>query len=383
MDHSSTKDFDVIIIGAGPAGCTCALTLKDAGLRVALMDKSDFPRDKTCGESLHVKGVNALRSIGPDIAKAFNDYNGKNQMKQSVIHYRKKKLVFDWVTESFVVRRLDFDAFMLSLVKRFTSTVIYTGVQIERIQVTDGGVTVNIKNEAEPYTAKMVIGADGANSIVAKQLTSRVIDRKHYFGAVRAYYKNVDIASDTTQVFFNTRYEFNYLWMFPINNEITNVGFGMLSSDISKNKVNLKDVFYEFIKGTPEIADKLRNAEQVGPLEGFGVPLGTNYGTISGDRFMLTGDAASLSNPVSGTGMGNAMVSGKLAGDQVIQCFKNGDFTAGFIKQYEAGVKTEIIDALMKTFKSHNSVARLPFILDIVFTLGQFRIFRKKIQSMV
>ncbi|NCX96227.1 MAG: FAD-dependent oxidoreductase [Chitinophagia bacterium] len=64
--HSTMKKYDVVIVGAGPAGCMAALALRNSNLKVALVDKAIFPRDKVCGESLHLKGINALRNFGQE-----------------------------------------------------------------------------------------------------------------------------------------------------------------------------------------------------------------------------------------------------------------------------------------------------------------------------
>jgi geranylgeranyl reductase family protein len=381
---ADVREFDVIIIGAGPAGCTAALSLYDAGLKVAIIERSTFPRDKVCGESLHLKGMKALYSISPEMEKAFKEYNGKLKINRTTIHYHRKTINFDWVYDSFTVRRLDFDEFMIGLVKKHTSTTVFTGITPDVIRVGADGVDISIKNESFSFKSKIIIGADGGNSQTAKQLTNKVLDREHYFGAVRAYFKNVEGAdSDRTQVFFNTKYGFNYLWIFPLKQGYANVGFGMLSSEITAKKINLKNIFFEFIKDSPVLSEKFKNAEQVNPLEGFGVPLGSKIATMSGDRFILTGDAASLSNPVSGTGMGNAMVSGKLAGDQVKACFKANDFSDAFMKQYDQLIHKAIIDDLTFTYKMQKFVSKLPFILDIVFLLGRNKRIRKFIQSLV
>ena len=196
---------------------------------------------------------------------------------------------------------------------------------------------------AKRYKAKLIIGADGAHSVVAKQLAQRTLDRKHHVGSVRAYYCNVDKAiDDTTDIYLDKRFFPSYLWVFPLPDNKVNVGFGMLSSEIAKRKLNIKKAFHDFIAQTPELAERFKNATPIGELEGFGLPLGSRRVTISGDHFILAGDAASLIDPISGDGIGNAMLSGKLAADQVIRCFNEQNFSAGFIKQYDKILFKEI-----------------------------------------
>lgn len=380
MEHK----YDVVIVGAGPAGCMAALTLRGKGLKIALIDKAKFPREKICGESLHLKGISALRSLGPEFAQEFADFPHKRHIKHSTISYKDKQLKFDWVNESYTVRRLHFDQFMLDLVRKYTKTDIIESCLIDSVDQKQDMNRVKIKGSTDMYICPVVIGADGANSVVAKTLAKKTLDRDHYFGAVRAYYSNVKGAhGDAHQVFFNTKFGFNYLWIFPIDDMIANVGFGMLSSTISKNKINLKDTFYKFIEETPALKDLFKDAEPLSDLEGFGVPLGSKIGVLSGERFLLCGDAGSLSNPVSGTGMGNAMVSGKLAGEQALQCLYKNKFDAKFMKAYDAQIDKHIIQYLMKTFKYQQFVSKLPFVMQLVFGLGQNNVVKRYIQRVV
>ncbi len=383
-ETANVKQYDVLILGAGPGGTSCALALRQAGLKVAIIDKSEFPRDKVCGELLHKKAVETLNTILPGFEKEFIDFPKTLVLKHTRVHYKKKTLTFDWVSESYTCPRLQLDNFLLNVVRKYTDTEIFTATTPDKITTTDTGVTVTIKNSDVVFTAKAIIGADGANSIVAKQLTEKVLDRDHYLGAVRAYYKNVKNTDNiTSEVFFSSKYNLNYLWVFPIADNLSNVGFGLLSSNISENKINLKESFYDYFKQSPELAEKFADAEQVSPLEGFGVPLGSTIGTVSGNRFMLIGDAASLSNPLSGTGMGNAVLSGKIAADQLISAFKANDFSETYMKGYDNALQSAIVDGLYSSYKAQQTLSKLPFLLDLVFLLGKNKRIRKYIQSIV
>jgi len=378
------RDFDVVIIGGGPGGCSTALTLAKAGLTVAIIDKATFPRDKVCGELLHRKAVRVLSKLDPDIEAEFKKFPSTIVMKATRVHYKGKSILFDWVNESYTCPRYELDNFLLTWVKERTATQVFTGVVPDKITVGADGVTITIKGSGEVFSAKLIIGADGANSTVARQLTSRVLDRNHYLGAVRAYYSGIrDINEEVTEVFFNKKFKVNYFWIFPLKGGKANVGFGMLSSKISEEKINLKDAFYDYFKESPELAAKFEGAIAEGPLEGFGVPLGSGVGTLSGQRFMLIGDAASLSNPLSGTGMGNAILSGKLAGEQAIRCFQKNDFSEACMKEYDTILDRAIIKELMASFKAQRTLGKMPFLLDVVFALGKYPRIKRWLQKVV
>ncbi len=366
------KDYDVIIAGAGPAGCSCALALKDAGLTVALLDKYSFPRDKICGDAIPGRAIKTLTSISPEFTSAFTRFPPKNLTKKTRIHFNGQHLEFDWAGEAYTCARMEFDDFLFTLVKEQTACDVYTACTISTISADADGVSVADRSRQITFTGKMIIGADGANSVVARQLTSKKLDRNHHVASVRAYYSGIrNTADNTTEVYLDKKYLPSYLWVFPLPGNTANVGFGMLSAEITKRKINIKDSFYEFINNTPELAARFINARQIGSLEGFGLPLGSKKEIISGNNFMLVGDAASLIDPVSGDGIGNAMLSGKLAADQIVTCFAKSDFSATCMKNYDKLLFGAIGNELKFRFRVQRAISHMPALINMVFWAGK------------
>ena len=382
MHQRVVTEYNIIIIGAGPAGCTCALALKDAGLKVALMDKQSFPRDKVCGDAIPGRALKTLYNINPVYAQALKTFPQKCDTKTSTLFYKGQALSFDWVLDAFTCTRMEFDNLLFSLVKEHTGTEILTGLSPDTIKISDRTVSITIKNCDTILKAPIVIGADGAHSVVAKQLTDRKMDRKHHVGSVRAYYSDVaDMQSNNIEVYFDKKFLPSYLWVFPLPDNIANVGFGMLSSEIARRKINIKTAFYDFLDHTPELKRKFANAERISELEGFGLPLGSKIGNISGANFMLTGDAASLIDPISGDGIGNAMLSGKLAAEQAIRCFEHNDFSASWMQQYDTTVNKALGKELKTRFRAQRVLSGMPFLLDLVFMAGKNKALKKIIQK--
>ena len=108
-----------------------------------------------------------------------------------------------------------------------------------------------------------------------------------------------------------------YLWVFPLPNNEANVGIGLLSSFISKKSVNLKEIFQKQLKEHPAFQERFKDAVPIETIKGYGLPLGSAMKQISGNRFLLLGDAASLIDPFSGEGIANGIRSGRLAADVV------------------------------------------------------------------
>ena len=374
--------YDVLIIGAGPAGCACALALKDSGLNVALIDKASFPRDKICGDAIPGRAIKTLKAINPEFEDTFKKFNEKLGTKKTSLYYKQRKITFNWVREAYTCTRMEFDNFLYSLVRDHTNTSVFTNTLPDAFIKNETGFSVTIKNSATVFNAHILIGADGAQSSVAKQLTNKTLDRAHHVGSVRAYFSNVSgTDNDTTEIYFDKRFLPSYLWIFPLPNNMVNVGFGMLSSEISKRKINIKKTFYEFIECTPELKIKFKDAQQKGNLEGFGLPLGSKTGIISGSNFMLTGDAASLIDPISGDGIGNAMLSGMLAAEQVTNCFKTNNFTGGFMKKYDNSVAMKIGQELKTHYRAQRTLAQMPFLLDILFLASRNQTLNKLIRK--
>lgn len=370
--------FDVIIIGAGPAGCACAMALKDSRLLVALIDKHQFPRDKVCGDAVPGRAIKFLHEIDPQFKEKLSGFTEKLPTQRTLCYYNNRKLDFTWILEAYTATREHFDNFLFSIIKNSTSINTLEGVAVNDIVSNTGGYTVIAKDSDTRYHCTMLIGADGINGVTAKKLTARQIDRKHHVAGVRAYYSGVTGMEDTcTEVYFNRKYLPGYFWAFPIKGGIVNAGMGILSDMVVRKKINVKNAFYDFIELSPVLKEKFRNAQLVGTLQGCGLPMGSRWVNMCGDHFMLTGDAASLIDPVSGDGIGNAVLSGKLAAEQVKQCFSSNDFSAAFIKNYANHLYKLAGEDMNKKTKVLKTMARMPFLFEAAFIAGQNRIIKK------
>jgi flavin-dependent dehydrogenase len=179
---------------------------------------------------------------------------------------------------------------------------------------------------------------------VSGKLTSTHHEPKHYAIAVRGYYKNVaNIPPQTYELHFIKGLLPGYLWIFPFKNNTANVGFGLSSKIALERKINLRKELESLIKTHPNLKERFKDAELIGKIEGHGLPLASRKTTISGNCFMLCGDAASLIDPATGEGIGPAMISGRYAGWQAIKCFEQKNFTASFIKQYDKDIYRKLI----------------------------------------
>ena len=333
------EKFDVIICGAGPAGATCALALGSSGLKVALVDKSNFPRDKICGDAIAAYVPKVLSTINPDYAKALAEFTEKEKVNTiRIVSPNTKALDISYGVDGFISTRVHFDNFLLNLVKQLDNVKLFLNTTILDVVANEKEAYVvladNIKLEAA-----ILIGCDGEQGITRKKLTQTQLDPKHHAAAVRAYFKNVKgMPESTFELHFINDIIPGYFWIFPLPNNEANVGLGIVSKSVAAKKINLRQEMQRIIETNSHIKERFAGAEMISKIEGYGLPLGSRKTTISGNRFILCGDAASLIDPLTGEGIGQAIISGRYAGWQAKKCFEQNNFSASFMKQYNKTV---------------------------------------------
>ena len=348
-------ETDVLIAGAGPGGASTSVFLAKEKINHIIIDKAVFPRDKICGDAFSGKSVGILKRITP----AWQDYFLADKNKAVIstgIQFTAPdntsldipfllKNTKEQIPAGFVSKRIDFDNTLAGLIDNQYATLL-TDTLLEDIEEIKDGLLVTIKQHGErkQIFTKMIVGAEGRGSIVAKKMAQHTMEPAHYSAGIRAYYKNVSGMHEQNyiELHFLKELQPGYLWIFPLPNGTANVGVGMLSKSISLKKVNLKQLMLEAIKTHPTLKDRFVNATIEGPIEGWGLPLGSKKRKLSGNRFLLTGDAGSLIDPFTGEGIGNAMVSGLVASRVIKKAIDANDFSIHFLKQYDDELYTKL-----------------------------------------
>lgn len=348
-------DFDVVICGAGPAGCTAALALGSSGLRIALIDKESFPREKVCGDALPAYVPKVLATIDPSIEAAFENLPGKNPV--SLCRYiAPDRTAFDisFGEKGLVCRRNVFDSFLLNLASGFDNITVFKGSPVKEIIRHDYGFEVAGAGSFR-LTSKLLIGCDGSNGISKKLSVTAAGDPSEGSVAVRAYFRGIkDNPQGTLEFHFLKELLPGYFWIFPLPGNEFNAGIGMPSHLVISRKINLRDTMMKIIETDRAIGPRFSGATMTGNIRGAYLPLFTGKRKISGERFMLCGDAASLVNPATGAGIGQAMQSGRYAGWHALECFRRNDFSERFMNMYD---KT-IYEKLWKENKKYLFILR-------------------------
>ncbi len=364
--------FDVIICGGGPAGSTCALALAGSGLRVAVIEKFGFPRDKVCGDAVAAYVPKVLGTLHPKFKEALSTFNEKVMVNTCrIVAPNTKSFDIKYSESGFISTRVSWDNYLFELASAEKNVTFFLNQTIVDVSVDKVKSEVTVQTSALLFKGKIVIGCDGAHSIVNKKIVGTKIDLNHYSGGVRSYYKNVTgIPDQTFEIHFIKNLLPGYFWIFPIRDNMANVGLGALSADISKRKLNLRQIFHDSISSVEYLKERFKDAEPVGDLEGFGLPLGSRKVKMSGDNFMLCGDAASLIDPLSGEGIGQAMVSGRYAGWQAKKCFEQNNFTDTFMKQYDKQVYDKFWVRHRKNYVIQQIIGRKDWLLNGVINLA-------------
>ncbi len=376
--------FDILICGAGPAGSTCALALGNSGLKVALIEKAVFPRDKTCGDAVANYVPKVLNTINPLLVKELGGFAEKETVNTiRIVAPNEKFLDFPCSENGFISKRLHFDNFLFEQVAKLPNVKVFLNSTIQNVSVKNH--VVRVEGNGFELEASLVIGCDGANGIISKKLSNNKVDLKHHSGAVRAYYKNVKgIPDKTFELHFLKNILPGYFWIFPLPDNQANVGLGMLSSSISKRKLSLRDKMKEIIESEPALKERFANAEIISPVEGHGLPLGSRKVTISGERFMLCGDAASLIDPLTGEGIGQAIISGRYAGWQAAKCFKENNFSASFMKQYDKMVYDKLWKPHQKRYLVQRMINEKTWPINMSINLAnKNKVFYRLIKSLI
>ena len=377
-------DTKVCIIGAGPGGAAAALKLDRLGIPCVLVDKAVFPRDKVCGDALSGKVIYGLNRIDKQIAIDLFEktsirvgcwgikfvFPNTKELDITVPDLASKDLKTA-KPEAFISKRIDFDNFLIEEVRKSSLIDLHEGVDVQHFERKGNQWIIQNKTGDLIIKTNLLLDASGALSRFSREIANIRKEDKHFAGGIRAYYKNVKGFTDYNfiEIYFEKELTPGYLWIFPLPNGYANVGLGMRTDHISKGKVNLKQVLEDTLKHNPRFKHRFEDAVLDSKIVGFPLPLGSKKRAISGEGYLLIGDAAALIDPLTGEGIGNAIVSGKIAGEIVAEAMQRQAFDAAFLSRYDKSVYKE----LWRELKISHQLQRMmqyPWIVNILSSIA-------------
>lgn len=355
--------------------------LAKQGIKSLVIDKETFPRDKICGDALSGKVVEVLNKLDSGIVdRIASDQKHLGSWGVTFVAPNRKELRVPFKTKynkledrppGFIAKRVDFDNFMVEEARRYEEIEIREGVAASEYELHQDGWLLKAKDQKrkEPTTikTKLLIDASGAQSKFSRTMGGISLQPNKYCAGIRSYYKGVKNLDGDNFIELQFLNDFlpGYFWIFPLPNGLCNVGVGMRSDKVAANKINLRKAMVELIENDPILKERFADAEQVDPPKGFGLPLGSKKWGISGNNFMLVGDAGSLIDPFTGEGIGNAMYSGLFAAEQAKKCLETESYSAKFMKQYDQAVYERLWPEL-KLSARMQSLVKYPWLFNLV-----------------
>lgn len=343
---------DILIIGAGPAGATTALFLAQRGIPHTIIDRAQFPRDKADGNVFGFKVLETLGQLDPNWIKELVLDSGHATLCNSAKIFTPKgghfRVPFKSKSEAlnrnaaFTMKRTHFDAFLVSKLDPNLCNQRF-GLSVTAIAPASDGLTVTCQNaagESETFQPKLIVGADGANSVVARFLGVAPQDQPDYVDSVQAYFKGVKGLEDQQHFegYFAEKVLPGFFYFSPLADGDASVG--ILTRQKPSAGMDLKAVFTDIIQSDPELKQRFASATESVAVRQWGIPCGSwGKQKVSGDRAILVGDAACLCNPFTMFGSGNAMASGKLAAEAIAQAVTANRFDAASLSPYDDAIQ--------------------------------------------
>ena len=367
--------FDVIVVGGGPAGSAAACYAADEGLKVLLLEKDNYPRDKVCGDAVggkalkHLEELKILDTLEKSPHFIFDSVIFSNTKEEKV-----KVEIKDSEAKGYVYPRLNFDWIMFNEAKSRVENkggFVIQNFRVNSLLIDDKDneriIGIKGKNEIgeKEFYAPITIGAGGVNCPVAKTIITEIndeefIEKEHWSSSFREYWKNVeDVNYDKGAI------EFHYIdgvipgyfWIFPVGKNTCNVGLGITLKDLKNKEMKLKELQKYIIE--EKFANRFRNAELIKDSgKGWQLPLGSPRKTkmklrrMFGNGCLLIGDAGSLVDPFTGEGIGNALLSAKIAIKHCKQNKNKLDLKMG--ERYQSEIWNILGKELTNSFKIQN-----------------------------
>lgn len=336
----------VLVVGGGPAGGAAALWLARAGHEVTLVEKKEYPRDKTCGDGLTPRAILQLQEMGFDFdvpefhrITGLRSYAGDDLMLE--LSWPEHSRFPDW---GGVIRRRDLDGQVARLAekegvvlreKTEATPIIEEGV-LTSVALANGGETENI-------TPDLTIIADGSMNRFGRELgTSR--RRDYPMGmAARCYYSSPKSSDRFLESQLDLRDRSGatmpgYGWVFPLGDGTVNVGVGLLSTFQRWKQVNTSHMLEDYVATAPEYWELDEESQLTRPVGGK-LAMSFSRGPLVGANWVTIGDAAGSINPWNGEGISYAYETGRLAAEYVSRAVATGD--TGILRRYPQRLQDE------------------------------------------
>lgn len=311
--------YDVLVMGAGPAGVSAAVHLARAGFSVALLDKAVFPRDKTCGDALSAAALDCLDNLGAlervralphalvDQARLISPGGRELKARLAVSPAGRR--------QALVLPRKDLDHALAVFAGGFPNIRLIQDFRVERLCGKPGAVTGvegTRGRSRSRISGRCLVGADGVFSAAARASGLFPRTRGNPALGLRAYFAGAELPQNAYTMFYARELLPCFAWIFPLPGGRANVGIWLAGGDPSQKLIRQR--FFDLVRRNPVFSRALAGAEMIpGSFRGrplAGVPPSAPRGR---GNLLLAGDAGGFCDPASGEGIYHALKSGELA----------------------------------------------------------------------
>jgi geranylgeranyl reductase family protein len=320
--NNSATDLvcDVLVVGAGPSGIAAALELQSTGQTVVVIDKAFFPRDKCCGDGLTTGALRILDELG------FDPQTVPNWTVCSDVWLRSpsgSEMQFSLPTRgqfAAIAPRIELDNALVQLARSKDIRVLEGHEFVSVRELTSNHITIDVSsnNKIETVQSKFVIASDGMWSPVRKSLGMSTPGYLGEWHAFRQYANNVTgSAKDRLHVWFEKDLLPGYAWSFPLQDGRVNIGFGILRG--GKYSVQqMKDLWPDLL-ARKHIANALGSEVVMEDRHtAWPIPARVTSAPLSSGRVLFIGDAACVTDSLTGEGIGQALLSGQLSAQAIV-----------------------------------------------------------------
>ncbi|QCK15777.1 NAD(P)/FAD-dependent oxidoreductase [Mangrovivirga cuniculi] len=340
-------DHDILIVGAGPGGAAMAAYLAKNGIDVLLIDSSEFPRDKVCGDFVGPVAIAELQNLG---IAGLDEFPKTNLINQASVFLDGNEIINRPIPKvegipyyGRVIPRIILDKWIVDKAIENGAT-LSENTRLTDFSITDEKVSAVIKkkNTKTTVSAKIIIGADGSNSTVSRIFHGDKPLEEDRILAVRGYFKNIKGPEDRCDLYFTKDSFPGYYWLFPTGKGNANVGVGMVLKTMPKNETHLKDLLTDLIGKDPGLSQRIGSGELSGRISGWPLSTYNPEKNIISDRLILIGDAAGLINSLNGEGIQYALLSGRWAAETVLESIQQDDFSFSSLGSYETMINNHL-----------------------------------------
>ncbi len=355
MKKARSKMYDVIVSGGGPAGSVMSWKLAKSGMKVLLLERDKFPREKVCGDFVEPRGLRVLEMMGCLDKIKRSDRLPIDQVSiylRSVLEYSGKIPFYgnhnDLQSHGYIISRYEFDKLLIDEASK-AGVEIIEGISVKSVEFTENKVIVNVQSNsgAEKFEAELIVGADGVHSTVARSAGMLADDSRYTAVSQRCYVEGLASDLGESAFFFDEELFPGYGWMFPMPRGRANIGIGILSECRNRYDIKVSELLKQFLH-------KLKSSHPLcGKIKVSSPPIGGIVKTYGGrkknyfDRGILVGDAGCFVDPMTGEGITAAMESSLIGASVLIKALEQGSFDAGTLSEYEKNFRSYFDPSLL------------------------------------